>query len=453
MRITLILILAKAFFYLSRWLGIGSGLTWPGHLVLFLEPHFLERMIPQFKKGVCLVSGTNGKTTTTQALAAILRKNGWAVVTNASGANLPNGLASALVTQTSWRGEIEADIGVFEVDEAAFPEVLRMTGARVVILLNLFRDQLDRYGEVNLLLAKWGESLANLAHSATIFINGDDPALAFLGESLHPPVLFFGLSAEGYQRLPPPHHADSLFCLNCNQRLDFRICFFSHLGKWSCRSCGHRNPTLQFTAQVLRSSSEEMDFLINGSLALKTELIGLYNVYNLLAVVAAAQHFGIRDELITGSLSSFSPRFGRQERLTVEGRLVKIFLSKNPAGFNENLRLISSFYRPEDRLVLVLNDGIADGRDVSWIYDVDFEDFPSLFQEGYCLSGRRALDLALRLKYAGFAKASLVSKDLAEVLRQSLSSLDKGTLYVLPTYTAMLAVRRILTGRSIGKNL
>ena len=445
----LILAITKTFSRASRLLNIGSGYTWSGHIILFFYPHFIEEAISSLPQGTIIITGTNGKTTTAQALSFILRERNLRVVTNTSGANLLNGIASALISKMGWRGQLHADIGVFEVDEAVFPEAVRLIQPTIIVLLNLFRDQLDRYGEVDTLVSKWKDALEGLPSSVKILINANDPALAFLGEHSRGEVFYFGVTDHELNLKEVPHYADSRDCLNCNSVLSYKVCYFSHIGIWFCPVCKRTTPPLSFEAGSIRIRKEEMHFSIN-KFEITTKLVGLYNVYNLSAVFGLTQLLGMGEALSIPLFKNFEPHFGRQETFLIAGQTVKILLSKNPTGFNVNLRLISVIFEPGDRLLLALNDGIADGRDVSWIYDVDFEDFLKLFEESVYVSGSRADDLALRLKYAGLKKEPIVSKNTKIILEELFKEAGKrGTLYILPTYTALLSIRKVLLGKEI----
>lgn len=447
---TLFLTITKIVSRISCLFNIGSGYTWPGHIILFFYPHFIEKTISKLPQGSALITGTNGKTTTAQAISFILRKRSLRVVTNTSGANLPNGIASALISKMSWRGSLIADIGVFEVDEAVFPEVVRLIQPRFIILLNLFRDQLDRYGEVDILVSKWKDALAILPSSVKILINANDPALAFLGERSRGKVFYFGVDDKEFNLKEVPHYADSSYCLSCSSVLSYKICYFSHVGVWFCPGCGRTTPLPFFVAGNTHISKEKMYFLIN-KFEITTKLVGIYNVYNLTAAFGLTVLLGLPESLSVPLFKEFRPHFGRQETFLIGKQAVKIFLSKNPTGFTVNLRLIASIFEPGDCLLLALNDGIADGTDVSWIYDVDFEDFLNLFEGSVYISGRRAYDLALRLKYAGLLREPVVSNDVRTILGEIHKQSNKlGTLYILPTYTAMLGIRKVLLGKEIG---
>ncbi len=400
--------IGRLIYLLLRSLGFPAG-TWPGEIAIRSNPHILSSFASQFRKGIILVAGTNGKTTTALMIKTILKAQGLKVVHNASGANLLNGIVSACIQQANWPGKIDADYGVFEVDENTLPIVIKSIKSVklnvVLVLLNLFRDQLDRYGEVDVIAQKWERALRG--SNATIIANSDDPLVAHLG--LHAKTIFFGIN-DKTKFLPKMEHAtDSTFCLRCGARLTYEGVYFSHLGIWKCPSCGEKRP--------IPDISEA-----------ESSLPGLYNLYNTLAAMSVAKTLGIK-----ANLAGFHPAFGRQEEI---GN-VKIFLSKNPTGFNESLRTVIEL--GAEHLLLVLNDRIPDGRDVSWIWDVDFEMIPP--KTSVRVSGERAYDLALRLKYAG------VKAQIYENLENALDI--KEMLYVLPTYSAMLDIRKILTGKKI----
>ncbi|MBI3577678.1 Mur ligase family protein [Candidatus Gottesmanbacteria bacterium] len=438
------IIFGKLISFVSQLLNLGAGATWPGEIALRLDPHILTKIAP---KNIILVAGTNGKTTTTLMIKQIL---GDRVVTNASGANLLNGMASAIITSppTDW--------GVFEIDENSLPQVLHFIKPKVIVLLNLFRDQLDRYGEVDVIAEKWERSLreqgrqreqdskASKKNTIQIIANADDPLVAEIAKSASRPgleagITFFGLDDPSQFMKKMEHATDSTFCPRCGTRLIYKGIYYSHLGDWHCPKCKNTRPKLAISS---------WDY----------PLPGLYNRYNTLAAVATAKALGVSDKQIKLSLQNFAPAFGRQEEFTIDGKKVKIFLSKNPAGFNESLRTVIEL--GAKNILIALNDRIPDGRDVSWIWDVDFEMLP-----GYVtpvVSGDRCYDLALRLKYAkpyqklpGGAVSEpqtpiIVYEELETALRFCLSNPDQQTpLYILPTYSAMLEVRKILTGKKI----
>ncbi len=389
--------------FLSKTFRLGAGATWPGEIALRIEPSILK-ILSKDAPHIILIAGTNGKTTTAKMLETIL---GIGAVRNASGANLDNGIASALIANQ------KATYNIFEVDEATLPNILKDITPEIVVLTNLFRDQLDRYGEVDTIAEKWLVALGALERQTNVIINGDDPHLAFIGSKLKAKVTYFGLEDPSLYLPKMQHATDTIYCPNCGARLTFAGVYFSHLGKWACGKCSFTPPKADITARDVVSPIE-----------------GVYNIYNTLAATLVAKTLGLTAAQIRQGLAKFTPAFGRMERIGDR----KILLSKNPTGLNESLRTVASS-KDKGPVLLILNDRIPDGRDVSWIWDVDFEQYT---QFSYYVSGDRALDMALRLKYAGIKNAKIVP---------GVSQTD--ARWILPTYSAMLDVRKQLVGRKI----
>ena len=336
---------------------MGAGGVLPGEIAARLSPHLLEHLATQFKSGVILIAGTNGKTTSSALLRAILERQGYRVVHNETGANLENGLVTALVAKADRHGRLDADFGILEVDENVLSCVASKINPRIIIGLNLFRDQLDRYGEVDLISARWREALAGLAPKTVVILNADDPTLSYLGQGLSQRVLFFGLSEPEHFLGETPHAVDSVYCPRCGNRLAYRGVYFSHLGDYTCPHCGFARSEPQIDSRVWGQA-----------------LVGLYNKYNTLAVVLAARELGISDDVSRDTVAGFHAVFGRSEELEVDGKRVRILLSKNPVGMNETIRTVIELAKREGQrpvTLLVLNDRTPDGTDVSWIWDVD----------------------------------------------------------------------------------
>jgi UDP-N-acetylmuramyl tripeptide synthase len=401
----------------------GRGATsLPGKLLLALEPHAIGRLAGELPQGSVVVSATNGKTTTTALAAAILGAAGTSTVHNVAGANMAGGVASALLERR--RG---AELGLFEVDEFWLDRVSAELRPRAIVLGNLFRDQLDRYGELETIGERWAALLQ--ASPARLVANADDPLIADLGRE-RAGTLYFGIEdAAAATGSPLAHASDSTRCRNCGAAYLYEHVYVAHLGAYACPECGRSRPQPEVSAHDVR---------LDG-------LRGLYNVYNALAAAALATALGLAPELIATALAGAAAVFGRGERVQVDGRELSILLVKNPAGANEVLRLLGAQAGEHDVLG-VLNDRIADGRDVSWIWDADFETLAPRVRHATC-SGTRAAELALRLKYAGVPLDRItVTPALDEALDGALAR-AQGELYALPTYTAMLALRELLRGR------
>jgi len=436
----------------SRRLGRGGGTTLPGRLALKIMPDLPDRLVRELPDGCVLVTGTNGKTTTANLIAAILRRSGLAPVHNRHGANLIYGVTSALARSCGPAGRPRGDIGLFEVDEATLPEMGRRLRPRLVVVTNLFRDQLDRYGELESLAERMNRGLREL-EEGDLLLNADDPLVATLGEGTALRVHYYGIedSEAGRPGGAMQHAADSKSCRSCGGPLHFERVFYGHMGRYRCPSCGLSRPPVDFPALSLRSRGVEGSDLVvggwNGGLGLLVSLPGLYNAYNVLAAAAAARLLGRGADEVKEAVEDYSTVFGRAEWIEAEERRVFLVLSKNPAGFNEVIRTVTGGGERGKHLLLALNDLTADGRDVSWIWDVDFEEL-ALQAEAITATGTRAEDMALRLKYAGAEPRRIrVEPELKAALLSSLREVPPGgTLYALTTYTATLALRRTMAG-------
>ncbi len=431
--------------FLSRRLGVGGGTTAPGHLVRALDPGAVASIATRIPRGTIVVTGTNGKTTTSRMISTLLRKAGLRVMHNRSGANLIVGIASTLVNGSTLAGNPRADVGLFEVDEAAFPVAVQELHPRLCVLTNLFRDQLDRYGEVDYLSRLWRETLSGLPASSTVLLNADDPRIASLGEKLSCRVLYYGIEDPSLGGAALAHAADSRFCFHCGTPYDYPVVFYSHLGHYRCPSCGTARPAPELRATGCELVGIEGSRLHletpRGNVELEVRVPGVYNVYNALAAAGVGVAMGIELEAVRAGLADFSAAFGRVERVEMEGRQLFLALVKNPVGFNE---VLSTLLREPGQkpLMIVINDLFADGTDVSWLWDVDFEMLAGRVRFAVA-SGLRAADMAVRLKYAGVDPALIsVEPDSSRALQQALRDTPEGeTLYLLPTYTAMLEVR------------
>jgi lipid II isoglutaminyl synthase (glutamine-hydrolysing) len=442
--------IARAVGSLSRRSGRGGGTTLPGRLLVRMAPDAIERLAATLARGSIVVSSTNGKTTTAGMISGILRADGRGPVHNRAGSNMHWGVATALLEQSG-------DEGLFELDEAWLPRVAPQLRPRLLVLGNLFRDQLDRYGELERLADEWAELVARLEGSCEFALNADDPLIADLGRDKElrrrPGVTYFGIEDER-QALPELQHAhDAKHCRRCGAPYVYDRAFVGHLGHYSCPNCDADRPTPDVAATRIElhgiSGSRVHITTPEGDLDLDLPLPGLYNVYNALAAVTAGLRSGVSLDRVRGGLESMRAVFGRVETIEVAGKLVSILLIKNPAGANEVLRTL----RLESTnggidLWLALNDRIADGRDVSWIWDADFELLADGVRRVVC-AGTRAPEMALRLKYAGWPQEAI---EVIEPIERSLDravSTAPGRLFALPTYTALLELRTLLAHRGL----
>jgi UDP-N-acetylmuramyl tripeptide synthase len=433
----------------SRRLGRSGGTTAPGRLMLRLSPTALGRMSRELDAGSVLVSATNGKTTTAAMIAAALGRDGRALVHNRAGSNMSWGVATALLDA----GRAPGQLGLFEVDEAWLPRVARDVHPRLLLLSNLFRDQLDRYGELELLADRWAELVRELDGRAGFVLNADDPLVADLGRERRG-VTYFGLEDDS-QALPGLQHAaDSKHCRNCGAAYAYEAVYLGHLGRYRCPRCGRERPRPQVAATRVElegmSGSRVEVRTPQGELTVRLPLPGLYNVYNAIAALATALELGLPAATAGDALERFAGTFGRVETIPIDGRRLSILLVKNPAGANEVMRTLT-LEDGELDLWLALNDGIADGRDVSWIWDADFEILAGRVRRAVC-SGTRAEEMGLRLKYAGIGEeAIVVDRDLAGSLDSALRGAESESVYALPTYTALLDLRDMLARRGLAK--
>lgn len=437
---------------LSQKLGRGGGTTIPGLLLNRLRPEATAEMALTIAGGVILLSGTNGKTTTARLVRAALDASGTRVVANTAGSNLERGVATALLNSEG------AELALFEVDEAALPGLMAQTRPRVVTLMNLFRDQLDRYGELEHLVDRWRQAVAELDPTATVIYNADDPAVAEIASG-HPSTVSYGIEDPRVGRDRLPHAADTTDCRRCGAPLHYDMVTIAHLGRWSCPECESARafPDVRATRVELHGLDGQRLSIATpqGPMEVSLRLPGMHNSYNALAATATASALALDPQSIGPALAKREAAFGRAERTQVGSTRVTTLLAKNPAGANENIRTMLLEDGPLHLLVL-LNDRTADGQDVSWIWDVDYElllDNDRL--ASLTVSGDRAYDMALRFRYAGFDPDRLsvvpsVPAALNAALNAALqSSSSTGDLYVLPTYTALLEFQAVLADRGL----
>jgi lipid II isoglutaminyl synthase (glutamine-hydrolysing) len=442
---------ARAAGALSRRSGRG-GTSLPGKVLMRLDPQAIALLARRLQRGSAVISATNGKTTTAAMAAGILERAGARLVHNRAGANMAGGVATALMN-----GPAGADTGLFEVDEFWLDRVVADVRPRALLLANLFRDQLDRYGELDTIADRWAQVAATT--DAALVLNADDPTVADLGRVRErrgdadlceePQATYFGVEDDAMALPAMQHAADAKHCRRCGAPYVYDAVYMGHLGRYHCDSCGASRPEPQVAATgITLEGVRGARFTLRtpaGERAIALPLPGLYNVYNALGAAALSLTLGATLDQIAAGLQAVSPAFGRAETLRIGGRELSILLVKNPAGANEVLRTLV-LEDGEHDVFAVLNDNIADGRDVSWVWDADFEVLAPRVRQATC-SGTRAAEMALRLKYAGVPTDRLVVEpDLDRGLDRALGSGD-GRLFALPTYTAMLALREALVAR------
>ncbi len=428
----------------------GGGTALPGLVAERVDPGIVANLGRTLGRGRVLVTGTNGKTTTSRIIAAALEAAGTPFIHNREGSNLMRGMASTLLAAAGPLGRIPraADsAGLFEADEATMPAATRALQPRAIVFTNLFRDQLDRYGEVDTVAALWRAALDAAPRDCALVLNADDPSVAELATGWDGPVHWFGLDDPAFAT-ETAGATDARWCA-CGGGYGYERRYFAHVGYWRCSQCGRARPEPETSARQLSLELESATMEVAGLGAVTMPLTGLYNAYNALAAISACRVFGMGDEAIRAGLAAVRPAFGRQEVVEMAGRRLRLFLAKNPAGANQVLLLLRELAKKRGKLTLalLLNDRFADGQDVSWIWDVDHELLTGSVERWWA-GGDRAEDLAVRLKYAGWPAACAVDHDPARLIDGIMAGTNPGEdVFIIPTYTAMLDLRRELALR------
>ena len=414
--------------------------NFPGKVALYVDPRVIADLAPRLQKGSVCVVGTNGKTTVTNLLADALETAGQRVVCNRTGANLDSGVATALLHAR------EADWGVFECDELWLAKILPHLQADYVLLLNLFRDQLDRVGEIDRIQESIAGALAASPKSTLVF-NADDPLCAAIAERVGNPTVAFGVDEDLH--LPQNTVADAQMCQRCSTMLEYAYRQYGQLGAYRCPTCGFARPALDCAARDVRLGADGLSFAAHGprgDAALEAPFSGAYMVYNLLATWAAADLVSVPAEALQRAIDAFDPRNGRLQEFSVAGRRTLLNLAKNPTGFNQNIKIILQDEGPK-AVAFFVNDKEGDGRDVSWLWDIDFEelaDDPAKLT--VFAGGMRANDMQVRLKYAGI-NAQVVA-DADDLLERIASLPAAENAYLIANYTALPPVHAVLTNHA-----
>jgi lipid II isoglutaminyl synthase (glutamine-hydrolysing) len=439
----------KATGALSRISRRGGGTTLPGDVARAIDPQILTKLSQDLTAGSVIITGTNGKTTTARFITWLLEGAGHRVVSNRAGANLIFGATAAALNKAGLDGRLRADWGVFEIDEASLPKAVEEIKPRATLVLNLFRDQLDRYGELESIAKKIEQALSALPDGSTAILNADDPRVAEIGLGLPKPPLWYGLDDTRVAAHELPHAADARTCPRCGASLHFEAVYVGHDGVYKCPNNDFERPEPAMTAkQITLEGFDRLSTDIDNT-HIEIPLGGLYNCYNVLAAFAVARTLGLEPAYIAERLRAFRAAFGRQERIEFRGRNLNLVLSKNPAGFNETLRTAVDLAKGQNFLI-ALNDRKADGTDVSWIWDVDFEHLKGKARV-VVPAGNRAHDLAVRLKYAE-VQSTEPETDPGRALDLLIKSTNEGdTAHLLCTYTAMLDLRAELVRRGWAK--
>ncbi len=403
----------------------------PGKVARCICPDFLSAMAKQVRGEIIVTCGTNGKTTTNNLIYTCLTKAGKKCVCNNIGANMLTGIASAFVRASSLTGRIDADCACFEIDEAYLRHAFREFTPDVVVVTNLFRDQLDRYGEVDATAKLLSEAFA-LCPEATYILNADDPLTSTFGQGKK--ALYYGI-AEKLALRRPAENRDGSACALCGAPLAYDYYCYDKIGSYHCEKCGYKNPQATVLARDVALADGSLHFKID-NMQITTPITGIYNVYNLLMAASAMRHIGVADAVCEAVFNAQQPEPGRMSQFTVGDKRTYLILSKNPTGFNQSVMTVLNDARDKDVLIAI-NDAPGDGEDVSWIWDVDFESLLQCNIDRYILTGARCYDVYLRFVYAGFDKEKLTVVPDGDKAIALLATGGKPLGYALVNYTAM----------------
>jgi len=431
---------AKAAIILGKLMGKKSSSS-PGIVALKIYPDILKDLSSKVKKEIIVVCGTNGKTTTNNMLYSLLAANHFRVVCNHVGANMLEGIVTAFIQSADFWGGLEADYACLEVDEASTVKVFEHFTPSKIVITNLFRDQLDRYGEIDITIKLLEKALAK-APNAELILNGDDPLTARFGWNSSRKCYFYGVAQD--VNIALNETKEGRFCTFCGESLKYNYYHYSQLGDYLCPSCGFKRPDLDFRAiNVHLANNLQFEIEHDGSItSLNVSYKGFYNIYNILASFSTAVLLGVSSDSMNKVFEQYKPQIGRMETFDL-GKPVILNLSKNPAGFNQAISAVLQDKRTKD-IMIVINDNAQDGRDISWIWDVDFERLLAPDIKSYIASGIRKDDVALRLKYAEIdTKLFTTETDIKKAIID-LVNRNGDVCYILVNYTALFNTQSIL---------
>jgi UDP-N-acetylmuramyl tripeptide synthase len=435
MRKIIAVTITKLFIIIGKLVG-KKGSSTPGKFALFIYPGILKYLASQIRGKIIVVCGTNGKTTTNNMLCSLLESEGKKVVCNHVGANMLEGVVTAFAGSTNFLGRLDADYACIEIDEISAASVFEHFLPDYMIITNLFRDQLDRYGEIDITIRHLSKAVSK-AENAVLVLNADDPLVAALGKNAKNKCVYYGIGEDAGISLSETK--EGRFCSFCHSELVYSFYHYSQLGSYGCVKCGFSRPKPQYEALDV-NLTDEMSFTVDGK-RISVNYRGFYNIYNILAAYAAVRLCGFSLDNINDVLGAYKPQIGRMEAFNICGKNVIFNLSKNPAGFNQAISAVVQDKRKKD-IVVVINDNAQDGKDISWIWDVDFERLADAGISGFTASGIRHNDVFLRFKYARLESI----KDIGDVRLAITDALKSSSqvLYVLVNYTALFPTQKIL---------
>ncbi|GIM48341.1 UDP-N-acetylmuramyl peptide synthase [Collibacillus ludicampi] len=416
-----------------------KGTTLPGAIALRICPDILSHFGSKLNGNVVLITGTNGKTTTSNLLTHFLRKDGRAIISNSLGANLIQGIVTTFLD--GYKGKAaDGQAVVLEVDEATIGKVIQPLHPNAVVVTNFFRDQMDRYGEVDTVVELVGNALKKAPDHTMLILNADDPLVSSIAPE-GKRVIWYGINSSDFSAEDHNEVKDGKFCRTCSSPLHYTQYHYGQLGFYRCLTCGFQRANPDYAAERVRLHEEGILFELKGDVG-RINSPALYNVYNALAAITAANLMGVKREVLREEMSSMATGLGRMERMNIAGKHVMLTLVKNPTGFNQVLSVVQQETRPA-HLVVVLNDHYADGTDVSWIWDTNIEKLRKMSRlQRIWATGTRAFDMGVRLKYAGFGDITEVMEGDIRTVDHALAELPEGhLLYILSTYTSLYAIR------------
>ncbi len=413
-----------------------QGVTWAGKIALMIDPRILSELAGDVKEEIYVVCGTNGKTTTNNLLCSTLRAQQKKVVCNHTGSNMLNGCVASFVLAAKWNGTLDADYACIEVDEASALRIFPHFKPDFMVLTNLFRDQLDRYGEIDITMNLVADAM-KMAPNMKIIVNADDALSTYVTMESGNPYVTYGISEKVFDEFIN-EIKEGRFCKKCGAKMNYHFYHFSQLGDYYCSKCDFKRPQIKYDATHIETG-DHLAFDVEGR-HIKANYRGFYNIYNILAVYAAAREAGLDIENFQQVLKEYNPENGRNEHFFIDGTEIILNLAKNPAGFNQNISAVMEDKAKKD-IIILINDNDQDGTDVSWLWDVDFDRLREDNINSITVSGIRCQDMRLRLKYVDIS--SKLEPDVEKAIRDRIQN-GCGNLYVLVNYTGLYSTHNVL---------